>query len=41
MQSAGGLECIKSRTEIKMISIAQNYLCLNIFLEISMVYALH
>ena len=40
MKSAGGLEYFQARTEIKMICVSEDYLSLNILLEVSMVYTL-
>ena len=41
MESAGGLQHVKSRTEIKMICVSKDDLCLDVFLKVSMIYALY
>ena len=40
METAGCLEYIKSRAEIKMVCVTQDDFSLDIFLEVSVIYAL-
>ena len=40
MKSAGGLQDLKTRTEIKMVCVAQDDFSLDILLKVSMIYSL-
>ena len=39
METSGGLEDVEARTEIKMVCISEDYLCTDILLEVTMIYA--